>query len=213
MHVPQIALRSCEADISDTASLSEFSAPAVLQDTVHTIRHGRAGDFETVSRHYSMVLNVHATHMPEVFRPMAQWEFSWAHYEWYLRGNNLLLIAEMDGRPVGSLLAILGTVDDQAHFLPSLTVTIWSVFTEPALRRRGIARSLISATAEWADAKHADRIGLSVWSFNDEALALYRKLGFAVARTDMAIKPSDALARCGRGRCPRPQPPKWPARR
>jgi ribosomal protein S18 acetylase RimI-like enzyme len=190
-----------------------MSNTAVAPDTVHAVRHARAGDFETVRRHYAMVQEAHATHMPDVFRPMAQWDFPLAHFEWYLKGSNLLLIAEVDGQPVGSLLATLGTVGDQLHFLPSRIVTIWSVFTEPPLRRRGIARSLVSATAEWADAKDADRVNLSVWSFNEGALALYRKLGFGVARTDMAIKPSDALARCGRGHLPRPHLPKWLARR
>lgn len=190
-----------------------MSNTAVGPDPVHTIRHARAGDFETVRRHCGMVQEAHATHMPEVFRPTVEWDFPFAHFEGYLKGHDLLLIAEVDGKPVGSLLATLGTVGDQFHFLPARCVTIWSVFTEPALRRRGIARALISAAAEWADAKDADRIDLSVWSFNEEALALYRKLGFAVARTDMAIKPSDALARCGRGHLPRPHLPKWLARR
>jgi ribosomal protein S18 acetylase RimI-like enzyme len=184
-----------------------------IESILCNIRHARAGDFETVRRHYGLVQQAHATHMPEVFRPMGEWDFPFVQFQWYLKGNNLMLIAEVDGRPVGSLLAALDTFGDQLHLLPSRNVTIWSVFTEPAMRRRGIARSLISATAEWADAKDADRIDLSVWPFNDEALLLYRKLGFAVARTDMAIKPSDVLAACGRGHLPRPHLPKLLVRR
>ena len=190
-----------------------MSNTAVVSDALHVIRHARTGDFETVRRHYGMVQDAHATRMPEFFRQTAQWDFPFEFFEAYLNGNNLLLIAERDGQAVGSLLATLGTVGDQLHFLTCRSVTIWYVLAEPALRRRGIARSLISAAAEWADAKDADRIDLSVWSFNAEALALYRKLGFAVARTDMTIKPSDALARCGRGHLPRPHLPKWLARR
>jgi ribosomal protein S18 acetylase RimI-like enzyme len=152
--------------------------------------------------------------MPELFRPMGEWDFPFVQFQWFLKGGgNLMLIAEVEGQPVGSLLAALDTFGDQLHLRPSRNVTIWSVFTEPAMRRRGIARALISATAEWGDAKDADRIDLSVWPFNTEALALYRKLGFAVARTDMAVKPSDAVARCGRGYLPRPHLPKLLARR
>jgi ribosomal protein S18 acetylase RimI-like enzyme len=190
-----------------------MSNTAVVPDTLHAVRHARADDFETVRRHYGMVQDAHAAHMPGVFRPRLQWDFPFAYFEQYLNGNNLLLIAEVDGQPVGSLLATLGTVGDQHHFLQRRSATIWYVFTEPAQRRRGIAHSLISAAAEWADAKDAESIDLSVWSFNVEALALYRKLGFALARTDMTIKPSDALARCGRGYLPRPHLPKWLARR
>lgn len=190
-----------------------MSNTAVMPDALPTIRHARTGDYETVRRHCGMVQEAHATHMPEVFRPTVQWDFPLAHFESYLTGNNLLLIAERDGQAIGSLLATLGTVADQFHFLPCRSVTIWSVFTEPALRRRGIARALISAAAEWADMKDADRIDLTVWSFNVEALALYRKLGFAVSNTAMMIKPADAVARCGRGHLPRPHLPKWLARR
>ena len=187
---------------------------SLIESVTCRVRHARAGDFETVRRHYGLVQQAHVAHMPELFRPMREWDFPFVQFQWFLKGgDNLMLLAEVEGEPVGSLLAALDRAGDQHHFLPARNVTIWSVFTEPVMRRRGIARSLMSATAEWADAKDADRIDLSVWPFNEGALALYRKLGFAVARTDMAVKPSDALARSGRGHLPRPHLPKLQARR
>ena len=94
-------------------------------------------------------------------------------------------------------------------YRPCRTATIWYIVTEPAQRRRGIARTLMGAAAEWAEQKEASRIELSVWSFNDDARALYRKLGFAESHVHMTIKPSDALATCGSGHLPRMRLPKW----
>jgi ribosomal protein S18 acetylase RimI-like enzyme len=178
-----------------------------------TIRRAGADDFEVVRRHYAMVQNAHATHMPETFRLMVEADFPVAHFNSYLTDNNLLLIAERDGEAAGSLLATFREVQGHATLLPSRGVVIWYVVTEPALRRRGIARALIGAAAEWAAEKEADRIDLSVWSYNTDALALYRKLGFAESHIGMMIKPADALARWGSGQLPRPHLPRWLARR
>jgi ribosomal protein S18 acetylase RimI-like enzyme len=191
--------------MSDTAVASSSGGP--------TIRRAQASDFEIVRRHYGMVQEAHATHMPEMFRPMVEADFPVAHFNSYLTGDNLLLIAERDGQVAGSLLATFREVKGQLTSLPFRGVVIWYVVTEPALRRRGIARTLIGAAAEWAAEKEADRIDLSVWSYNTDARELYRKLGFAEAYTGMTIKPADALARCGRGHLPRPHLPEWLARR
>ncbi len=95
--------------------------------------------------------------------------------------------------------------------LPARTLSIRNVATDPAARRRGIARSLIAAAAEWAAEKQAERIDLTVWSFNVAALEMYRRIGFAAAYTGLMVKPSDVIARLGSGRLPqvRPRSRRW----
>ena len=178
-----------------------------------TIRRAEAGDFEAVRRQYAMVQAANAAHMPDTFRPMVEADFPLAHFNSYLSGDNLLLIAERDGEVAGSLLATLREVKGELTRLPSRGVVIWYVVTEPSLRRRGVARALIAAATEWAEEKGADRIDLSIWSYNTDARELYRKLGFAESHVGMMIKPSDALARWGSGQLPRPSLPGWLARR
>ena len=177
-------------------------AIAATDAPTHVIRHAGIDDFAAIRRHYALVQDAHAAHMPDMFRPMVAKDFPIERYVGYLKDNNLLLIAELNGGVVGSLLAFSSQMPGSDGYLPVRTVCILYVVTEPAMRGRGIARSLIGAAAEWAVEKEADRIDLSVWAFNTDALELYRKLGFAHAYTGMMIKPAEALAQCGRGRLP-----------
>jgi ribosomal protein S18 acetylase RimI-like enzyme len=179
--------------------MSDFTAAA---EAFHTIRRAGVDDFAAIRRQYALVQDAHAAHMPGMFRPMEEKDFPVEHYLGYLR-DYLVLVAETDGAAVGSLLASSRQVEGRDGYLPCRNVFIWYVVTEPAMRGRGIARSLIGAAAEWAAEKEADRIDLSVWSFNTNALELYRKLGFAHAYTGMMINPAEVLARCGTGRLPK----------
>lgn len=182
-----------------------MSEPAVAErpsPSAFTIRHANRSDFGTIRRHYAAVQEVHATALPDMFRHMGEEDFSVERYQDYLNDNCLLLVAEEDGEPVGSLLAYCYAVQASSEYQPGRAAFIWYVMTEPKVRGRGIARALIGAMAEWALAQRADRIDLSVWHFNADALALYSKLGFAAASTNMTIAPDQALARWGGGRLP-----------
>jgi ribosomal protein S18 acetylase RimI-like enzyme len=170
------------------------------------IRRAQESDYITVGRHQKMVHAAHAAQMPDRFRPPQRTDFSYLQFRSCLTGPNLLLIAEFSGQPAGSLLAVIDNVRGDLGFQPTRRVVIWYVVTEAAHRRRGVARALIAAAAEWADKKGAGRIDLSVWACNSEALAAYRALGFTEYCVDMMITPSAAIARWGGGRLPPPNP-------
>jgi len=167
-----------------------------------TFRHATIDDFALVRRHYALVHDAHAANMPEMFRRMEENDFSIERFRANLVDDNLLLIAEDDGKPVGSVLASCHQVGP-GGYLPGRSVFIHYVVTEPEMRGRGVATALIAATSEWAAERQAYRINLVVWRFNSDALALYRKLGFADAHVGLAIAPSTALGRHGGGRLPK----------
>jgi ribosomal protein S18 acetylase RimI-like enzyme len=172
-----------------------------------SIRRAEAEDYAVVSRLYALVHSVHAQHLPAVFQPTTPADFSPGQFEACLNDDSLLLLAERGREVAGSLHAVLRRTDGEAGYLPGLTMFIVYVVTDPAVRRSGVASALIAAAAEWAAENDAMRIELAVWSFNAEALALYRKLGFDAAYTGMTITPSEMLARHGAGRLPqRPGP-------
>lgn len=56
---------------------------------------------------------------------------------------------------------------------------------EPEHRRKGYATEALRALEETARELGADRIGLTVWSDNPNAIRLYSKLGYAPASTNM----------------------------
>lgn len=48
----------------------------------------------------------------------------------------------------------------------------------PSFRQRGIARALLAALQQEAQARGVNRIELDVWAFNEQARQAFIKLGF-----------------------------------
>ncbi len=86
------------------------------------------------------------------------------------------------GRALGRKTAILSRTDDHpsgAAFvaLHGTTALIHAVEVRPALRRKGAARQILCAAAQWAGEQGADRLALAVTEANTGARALYASLG------------------------------------
>lgn len=59
------------------------------------------------------------------------------------------------------------------------------IWIDPAHRRKGYATRLLLLLAAMAEKEGADQLGLSVVADNENAIGLYRKLGFSVTRMHM----------------------------
>jgi ribosomal protein S18 acetylase RimI-like enzyme len=82
--------------------------------------------------------------------------------------RSALLIAELDGRVVGSLIAVW---DGWRGNMYRLTV-------HPRLRRRGVARLLVGAGESHLHALGARRISALVWRDDGRAVAVWRSAGY-----------------------------------
>jgi ribosomal protein S18 acetylase RimI-like enzyme len=58
---------------------------------------------------------------------------------------------------------------------------LYSIATDPTVRRQGLARSLCASLLHWGVVQGAQRAYLAVEADNDAALGLYQQLGFALA--------------------------------
>lgn len=68
-------------------------------------------------------------------------------------------------------------------------VGVFDVYTDPARRRAGIARSLVTSLLAWGVDGGAELAYLQVSGTNDAAIALYRALGFDTAYTYVYARP------------------------
>lgn len=82
-------------------------------------------------------------------------------------------IAEQESRPVGYLLYHFGHDVDQATRI----VHIVDLWVDPAARRAGVARRLMTAAAERGQAKGATQMIWSVFKPNELAAEFYKSLG------------------------------------
>lgn len=183
-------------------------------DSRCVIRRAGPGDFELIRSHYAMTHAAHTAGMPQIFRPMDGMDFPHAYFVGYLEDENtLMLVAELDGFAAGSIFASIRASSGANGYRADRTMHISNVATHPEMRRRGVARALVGAAAEWAASKGVANVELIVWSFNETAIALYRSLGLTSTFTGMTVPASELVARLGSGRLPpAPPPPSWLAR-
>jgi ribosomal protein S18 acetylase RimI-like enzyme len=198
--------------------MSDSLQTTLASEAAHTIRRAGAADYAAVRRLFCIIQDDHATRLPDLFRPFDDGDFSEEQFARLLGAGQLLLLAEQKGVAVGTIHAKLVEMNFGGGYRPYKSIFITFVVTDPDMRQRGIARTLMAALAEWGRQNGADRIDLSVWRSNDAAMALYRNLGFDENYAGMMGQARDVLARCGSGWLPpekpqaAPRPPSWLSR-
>lgn len=80
-------------------------------------------------------------------------------------------IAELDERPVGIV---------QGRRRRPHALLVFSMWVDPADRRRGVGRELITAVERWGQACGATETVLWVLAGNTAAIAFYARLGFTI---------------------------------
>lgn len=90
-----------------------------------------------------------------------------------------LLVAEDDGVIVGWM---------SLRFEDAATVGLGMGVAEPR-RGRGVGTALVTSAIEWAESAGAGRLRLEVFTHNDRAIALYRRMGFSDGETQVGRYP------------------------
>jgi ribosomal protein S18 acetylase RimI-like enzyme len=150
------------------------------------IREAAASDFGLCSL-FDEVDSLHRTNLPHLFqKPVGR-----IRDRGYVRGliadeNVGLFVAEAAGQLAGLVCVIVRNSPAVPLFVPRRYAVIDNLVVSKALRRRGIGRALMDRAQQWAEAQGADSVELTVWAFNEEALAFYRRLGFETASRTMA---------------------------
>ena len=89
-----------------------------------------------------------------------------------------LWVAEAEGRLLGFVYVLVKDPLKIPVMAPRRYAVVDSVCVTAEARRQGIGRRLMEHADAWAVAQGATSVELSVYEFNDPALALYRDLGY-----------------------------------
>ena len=92
----------------------------------------------------------------------------------YHRDGRRLIVCVLDGKIVGSADCRIGNLNKTRH------TASFGVAVRKEYRRRGVGTALMKEVMKWAKEQGAEKLWLSVFSTNERAIALYKKLGFRV---------------------------------
>jgi GNAT superfamily N-acetyltransferase len=76
---------------------------------------------------------------------------------------------------VGHLTGVLGEASD---IRPIRVASLMSMYVMPSHRNEGVGARLVASFREWAGAAGADRLAVSAYAANEDAIRFYRRQGF-----------------------------------
>ena len=89
--------------------------------------------------------------------------------------NNNIIVCEDDGGVVGYIMYKINVKKNKTLWIDQLAV-------DETKRGKGIAKSLINKVRNLAYEENCDRVELCCWAFNDNAMEMYKHLGFNTQR-------------------------------
>jgi GNAT superfamily N-acetyltransferase len=142
------------------------------------VREASAADAAAIVALNAEVQALHATAMPDFFKAADPGAIAPTVAAMLSEPRNLVLLAEIDGRPVGYAYAEFMEPGETAHRYAARVVYLHHLSVAAAHRRRGVGAALMAAIRTRAAERNVARIALDVWMFNRRARAFFKRQGF-----------------------------------
>lgn len=154
--------------------------------TVH-IRQATLQDYSSIAPIAQESQEIHAQGQPTIFRSDTP-GFS----EEYLRHliedePSDAYVAEENGHIVGYVFLHVHPLSFLDFFQKQTVALISDIAVTASVRRKGIGQLLFEASLQWARNRNADRMELTVWEFNKNAIAFYERNGMQTLNRTMSL--------------------------
>lgn len=143
------------------------------------IRDMKLEDYDAVDTLMQQLHKIHVNGRPDLYVEMEHPYSKEELTEKIYNKEVITLAAEEEDRIVGLCIVVIkhrsGMVNMKTAYVDDLVV-------DQSYQRRGIAKSLFQKAEERAKSLGAERMDLTVWSFNENALKFYQSIGMVPQR-------------------------------
>ncbi|MHB9033009.1 MAG: GNAT family N-acetyltransferase [Anaerolineae bacterium] len=154
-----------------------------------TIRRALISDYDHIIAILAEADAIHCLAEPDYFRTSTESRRPRELIEqWLASEDYAIYVAEEDSRSVGVLILNVRSTPDTSILKFRRYVNIDILAVKEGWRSQGIGHALLEQAEDYAKSIGLDQVELSVWEFNQRALALYEKTGFRTLRRYMAKK-------------------------
>ncbi|MCC6804054.1 MAG: GNAT family N-acetyltransferase [Anaerolineae bacterium] len=144
-----------------------------------SIRRATIDDAELLARMNEAVQQIHHDARPDLFKSYTFAPELVTIYQSRLADDSLYgFVAEVDGEPVGYLLAQVVERADNPYTVAIRALSVDEMSVNPAFRSYGYGEALMDAVFSLARSLGIRRVLLNVWAFNERAIAFYERQGF-----------------------------------
>jgi ribosomal protein S18 acetylase RimI-like enzyme len=150
------------------------------------VREARAADYGALSEVFSEIDALHRGSLPHVFRAPDGPARSEEHLASVIADQNAaVLVAQSGAEIVGLVEVFLREAPEISIMVPRRFAVVDTLIVKEDFRRLGIGRALMQRAHQWAQARGASQVELTVWEFNSGAKAFYESLGYSTTRRTM----------------------------
>ena len=143
------------------------------------IRRASVADAEVLSLLNADVQSLHASALPERFKPLGPDTFPPAAARTLLgNSSNLVFVAEVDSKPAGYAYGEVVNLSETPLRHAWDEIHLHHISVRPAYRRMGVASALLDSVRAAAIEIGIDLVTLQVWAFNADAQAFFKRQGF-----------------------------------
>ncbi len=144
-----------------------------------SIREARREDYNGLCAVIKELDAMHADAIPRFFR---HFEGAARSPEWFADAldnpDSLLLVAEREGAIIGFLWGLVRSSPDTPMHVPRRWLLVDMLGVAETYRGQGIGRALMEHAHDWARRQGIAEVELSVYEFNQGAMAFYAELGY-----------------------------------
>ncbi|MBI5620610.1 GNAT family N-acetyltransferase [Candidatus Gottesmanbacteria bacterium] len=149
-----------------------------------TIRQATEKDFSLIQALNAALFAEDEHHDPALD---THWPVSMAGVEYYMKSlmdpEKHVLIAEDDQKkPLGYVVA---SSVNKWRYRSVLTGELENMYVIPAARKQGVGRALIAAIKKWMKSQGVERMYVSAYTKNTNAISFYQSNGFKAWETGM----------------------------
>ena len=150
-----------------------------LQPMATTTRTATLDDFDQLCALHAEVDALHRSAHPELFQEIDGPSWSWEEIsEWLSSPDKALLVAEYDSRIVGCVHVFIRRAALYPVHRPRDVGVIDNLVVAESERRQGHGAILMDAAHAWLLERGVREAELSVYQFNEPALAFYQREGY-----------------------------------
>ena len=143
------------------------------------IRRATNDDAELLARLNAPVQQLHHEARPDFYKPPAITpEIIAVFREHLLDEQTYIFIGEVDDQPIGYVMVLVSERQDDPYCYGMKTVIIDQLSVNPEYRSKGYGEALMHHVFDLAKSLGVKMLMLSVWSFNERAIAFYERQGF-----------------------------------
>ncbi len=144
-----------------------------------TVREATAHDYDDLCQIIDQVDGLHREHLPHIFRRPPGPVREWAYILDLLTDEDVgLFVAEVGGQLAGFVHVVVRETPPVPVLVPRRVALVDNLAVRSGLRRAGIGRALMEHAHRWARARGATDVELTVYEFNQPAIAFYTSLGY-----------------------------------